>query len=29
MWWKGSNVDYETVRDFSNDQDAMDLARYA
>ena len=29
IWWKESDVDYETLKDLSNDQDAMDLARYA
>ncbi|KAG4963321.1 hypothetical protein JHK85_040773 [Glycine max] len=29
MWWKGFDVNNETLRDLSNDQDSMDLARYA
>ena len=29
IWWKEFDVDYETLKDLSNDQDAMDLARYA
>ena len=29
MWWKGFDVNNETLRDLSNDQDYMDLARYA
>ena len=29
MWWKWVDVDYKSLRYLSNDQDAMDLARYA
>ncbi|KAG5027446.1 hypothetical protein JHK86_023360 [Glycine max] len=29
MWWKGQGTDFDSLRDFVLDQDAMDLANYA
>ncbi|KAL2619339.1 hypothetical protein AAZV13_08G300300 [Glycine max] len=29
MWWKGKGTDFDSLRDFVLDQDAMDLANYA
>lgn len=29
MWWKGKDVDYDSLEDLMTDQDALNLANYA